>query len=77
MGQRFYGRGWNMLRIDETRGALCRRTGRSKQATETVLRKLKLLDEWADHFHLSTCLNEVIDWIENTAAVSPLFIMSL
>ncbi len=62
---KLFGRGWNMLRIDGERGALCEMLQIQDDQAEVVARKLTRLKEWADHFGLlETCLPELIDWAE-------------
>lgn len=61
---RLYGRGWNMLRIDEKRGALCEITKASLKEIPEVTRKLNLLKEWTDHFKLKTCIPDILNWLE-------------
>jgi hypothetical protein len=60
--QKLFGRGWNMLRVDGERGALCSMTPPSPETIEEVLRKLHRLKRWADYLRLDTWLPEVIAW---------------
>ena len=63
LGVRPFGRGWNMLRGDGKRGALCEfpRVPTEFAKLEGI-RKLKRLKEWTDAFELPTYLPEVIAW---------------
>ena len=63
ISMRPFGRGWNMPRVDGERGALCQ-IGEPRQA-ETITRKLKRLNDWADHLGLETWLPEIIAWAES------------
>jgi Fe-S-cluster containining protein len=72
--QQMFGRGWQFLRIDGKRGALCQITERTPQSVDEVLRKLKRLKEWTDHFGLETWLDEIIGWIAS-GCVRTLFLM--
>lgn len=60
--QRLFGRGWNFLRTDGERGARCEMVPTSKESTREVIRKLRRLKYWAEHFKLDHCLDCVIDW---------------
>lgn len=50
MTTRLYGRGWQMLRIDDDRGALCEITPPTEETVNDTVRKLKLLKKWCEHF---------------------------
>jgi len=58
-----FGRGWQFLRIDNLRGALCKITQSTSESQNEVVRKLKRLKEWSDHFQLDTWLPEIISWV--------------
>jgi len=72
--QQNFGRGWQFLRIDGKRGASCMITPRTPESVDEVLRKLKRLKEWTDHFGLETWLDEIIDWIAS-GCVRTLFLV--
>ncbi len=61
--QKLFGRGWNMKRIDGERGALCEMTPITKHSTNEVIRKMKRLREWADHFQIDTWADTIIDLV--------------
>jgi Fe-S-cluster containining protein len=61
--QKLYGRGWNLLRIDNERGAMCEMTEPTTESVADVVRKLKRLEEWARHFSLDTWVSTIIDII--------------
>jgi hypothetical protein len=61
--QKLPGRHWCMKRIPgEGKGALCKITPPTEATTREVIRKLKRLKEWTDHFGLETWLPEMIEW---------------
>jgi hypothetical protein len=60
---KFYGRGWNMLRIDGERGAMCGIYDGFEESRRDVLRKLGRLDQWADYFHLKHRTKRIIEWV--------------
>lgn len=63
--QKLFGRGWAMLRVDGDRGARCSMIPQSDQTIGQILRKLKRLQQWGDHFHLETWTPEIIKWISD------------
>ncbi|MDX2008141.1 MAG: YkgJ family cysteine cluster protein [Meiothermus sp.] len=60
--QKLFGRGWAMKRVDGSRGARCEMLSPNVKSIEEVVRKLKRLEQWANHFKLSTRLPQIIDW---------------
>lgn len=62
VGTRFYGRSWNMLRIDGSRGALCTLTPTAD--VESVVRRLKRLKKWAEYFEIESCVDKIISYAE-------------
>lgn len=70
-----YGRGWNMKVIDGTRGARCEWNTKPKgdpKHQKDVVRKLRRLKDWTDHFGLETCLPDIIEWVESGPHADPL-----
>jgi len=59
---KLYGRGWNMLRIDGERGAMCTMEPVTESSRDDVLRKLRRLEQWTDYFGLKTKLPRIIDY---------------
>jgi Fe-S-cluster containining protein len=57
-----YGRGWNMKRVDGDRGALCEITPVDTASWRDSLRKLRRLQEWTNHFGLTTRLPAILEW---------------
>lgn len=78
MTQKLFGRGWNMLRVDGERGALCEMTPITEASITEVKRKLNRLKAWTDHFNLvDTKVPAVLSWIdqiENYENIQPLFL---
>lgn len=70
---RLYGRGWNMMRVDNVRGALCTVTPPTFASLYDTIRKLKRLAEWCEHFGLEHHIQDIIKWGE-TRPTSPLII---
>lgn len=62
--QKLYGRGWNMMRVDGERGAMCEMLPPSPHAIAEVIRKLGRLQQWADHFGIRTWAPVICDLIE-------------
>lgn len=65
LNQKLYSRGWAMTRVDEGRGALCEMTDPDADTVEQVIRKLKRLKQWTDHFGLDTWVDDVRKWVED------------
>lgn len=61
-----YGRGWNMKRIDDERGAMCLFTSNTDASRKDVIRKLRRLNHWVKHFKLKTKLPEMIEFLDNS-----------
>lgn len=68
MSQRLFSRGWNMKRTDGGRGALCEMLPADDAAVADVLRKLRRLTDWTDHFGITTRVPRIADWIEQVKA---------
>jgi hypothetical protein len=62
---RLYGRGWQMMKIDGTRGALCEVVPISKETIDDTLRKLNRLQGWCDYFEVKSKIPKIIDWINS------------
>lgn len=80
LNNRPYGRAWAMLRVlDLERGALCEFTPVDQMTpdervmwTAEASLKLMRLRQWARHFDLKTCLDEVIEWVQAGPHAEPL-----
>lgn len=67
LGQRLFGRGWAMLRVDGERGAFCHMLPPSADTVADVVRKLTRLNQWADWFGIKTWLPDILCCIESRA----------
>ena len=72
ISQQLFGRKWQLLRIDNKRGALCKMENCSPASMDEVIRKLKRLKEWADYFQIPTWLDEIIVWVASGPHAKPL-----
>lgn len=71
---RLYGRGWNLLRVDGERGALCEMTDADLKTKNEVVRKLKRLRTWCEYFGLDHKLDKIIPWAEKGPRATPLVV---
>ncbi len=78
MTQKLFGRGWNMLRVDKERGALCEMTPITKHSISEVVRKLTRLKQWTDYFGVvDTKVPKVLEWVQfqtDYENIKPLFL---
>lgn len=65
LGQRMYGRGWAMKRIDGGRGARCVFTNEASTPVEDIVLKFQRLADWASHFRIRTRIPQIIEWCQN------------
>lgn len=72
--QKLYGRGWAMTRVTGEHGAACQMQPADAASIAEVERKLLRLNEWAEHFGVTTCLAAVIDWVRQGNHQHPLSI---
>jgi Fe-S-cluster containining protein len=61
---RLFGRGWQMLRVDNERGARCEIVNVTEASIEDAIRKLARLLQWANYFGVRTHLKRVIAWAQ-------------
>jgi hypothetical protein len=59
---RMFGKGWNMKKIDNCRGALCKLTPATKESINNVIRKLKRLEKWCNYFGIDNKCESIIKW---------------
>lgn len=59
---RLFGRGWQFLRVDGQRGALCEITAVDDASIADAIRKLTRLKEWADYLGVETHLQTILEW---------------
>lgn len=63
--QKLYGRSHAMLRVDkETRGAMCTMTPPTNESAADVVRKLKRLRLWCEHFGLKHKVDAIIEYAD-------------
>jgi hypothetical protein len=62
--QKLFGRGWSYARTDGGKGALCEMTPITEKSILEVIRKLKRLKAWTDHFQLDTWIPDLIQIIK-------------
>lgn len=59
-----FGRGWNMMRVDGSKGSKCDIVPATEKTLVNILRKLDRLKLWTDYFELDTHLPDIIDWVK-------------
>jgi len=62
--QKLFGRGWNMLRVDGDRGALCSMTSPTQETIDDVSRKMKRLRHWCSHARIPNRIDGILSWLE-------------
>jgi hypothetical protein len=70
--QKLFGRGWSYLRVDGDKGALCEMRPISEKSIAEVVRKLKRLKKWTDHFKLDTWIPDLVSIIEQGRLTHPI-----
>lgn len=70
--QKLYGRAWAMRRLDNVAGAKCEMLPKDPKTVAVVIRKLRRLEDWANHFGIATRIEKVIRWIETDDCRLPL-----
>lgn len=63
--QKLFGRGWSYERVDGGKGALCEMTPPTPETIKDVVRKLRRLKKWSDHFGLDTWIPDILSLIEH------------
>lgn len=63
LSQQLFGRGWQFLRVDGDRGALCTMLPPDDSTIKESIRKLNRLSMWATHFGILTWVPEIVNWI--------------
>lgn len=76
LSQQLFGRKWQLLRVDNCRGALCQMTPVDDTTVAEVMRKLKRLKEWTDHFGVETWLPEILTWVAQGPHAKPLVLVT-
>ena len=72
--QKLFGRGWQMLRVDGERGALCEMTPVDYHTINEAIRKFKRLKQWTDYFEIKTKIPVIIKWLEDGPHTEPLLV---
>jgi hypothetical protein len=72
--QKLFGRGWAMRRVDDQRGALCEMTPITDETVAEVVRKLGRLNQWAEHFGISTKVPTILEWALNGDRDQPFYV---
>jgi Putative zinc- or iron-chelating domain len=62
---KLYGRGFNLTRVDGSKGAMCSMLPATEENKIEVLRKLNRIKLWIDYFRLDSWIDTIIDWIKN------------
>lgn len=69
---RIYSRGWNFLRSDNKRGALCEVTpSHSHETIYNISRKLVRLKSWSDFFKIKTNIKDILNWVKTGPHLVP------
>lgn len=69
-----FSRGWNMLRVDGKRGALCVIKDITPKSIMEIRRKINLLEFWCSHFGLNSWCSEIVNWIDEGNIKKPLIL---
>lgn len=72
--QKLFGRGWAMRRVTGERGALCTMTPADAETKADVVRKLRRLKQWIEHFGIAHHVDRIIEWAEGGPHDHPLTI---
>jgi hypothetical protein len=72
LSQQLYGRGWQFLRVDGERGALCEMLPATHLYRDDAVRRLRRLAEWAKHCGIQTHLPQIIFWVATGPHTTPL-----
>lgn len=65
--QKLYGRGWQFLKANGERGALCQMLPITYDSVAETIRKLTRLKEWTDYFELKTYLPDILLWANDSS----------
>lgn len=70
---KLFGRGWNLLKIDGTRGALCEIVEMSEDGKADIYRKLSRLQDWCTHLGVkNTYIPDILQYIATGPHSEPL-----
>jgi len=59
-----FGRGWQMMRVDGQRGALCEILPVSENGRQESIRKIKRLKEWCNYFKVENRCDTILEYLE-------------
>jgi len=62
---RLRGRYWKMIKLDGTKGALCRMTPPTQESINDVKRRLLRLQDWCNFFEIRSKIPRIIQWIDS------------
>lgn len=71
---KLYGRGHAMLKVDGNRGSMCEVTEPTDETMQDVLRKMKRLKQWCEHFGLVHKLDRIIAYVQEGPRADTLFV---
>jgi Fe-S-cluster containining protein len=69
---KLYGRCWNLLKVNNIRGGLCKITEINESGKTETKRKLLRLQQWCNYFELPTKIDQIIDWIQSEQNTQPI-----
>jgi Fe-S-cluster containining protein len=69
---KLYGRGHAMTRVDGTKGSMCDMLPPTQETADDVLRKLKRLRNWCEHFGLKHKLDRIIKHVSDGPRAYPI-----
>jgi len=73
---RLRGRYWKMIKLDGTKGALCRMTPPTQESINDVKRRLLRLQDWCNFFEIRSKIPRIIQWIDSGDTSKQLIIPS-
>jgi Fe-S-cluster containining protein len=72
VNQQLFGRGWNFTRVTGEKRALCTMTDPDAKTVEDLLRRLRRLKQWVEHFGIESHIDTIIAWAEKGPYDTPL-----
>jgi len=74
LNNRLRGRYWNMIKVDGTKGALCKMLPPTEESIKDVTRRILRLQDWCDYFELKSKIPRILKWIQFEDISKPLII---
>lgn len=68
---KLYGRGWNMKRIDDQKGAQCSMLGWSEDTRNELRREFTSLKGWAEYFQIPHRVDSLLELLETAPHTRP------